>query len=610
MKKKLLAILLGAIISLTCVSAFVACTGGNGKGGGNQEESGGTNDKTTVDNFDEWYAAIMDTINSDNYTIHADYSNSNGENDIGDFKRQGNNFQTQGNTFIMETPTNPKPIRYGVIGEEIITTYSYQNVAEGGSSSGKWVPNVYEAIQNGYGAYFDIFQFKLSCFAMCDNGISMAFTNTLIQYTGNNMDLKDEESLKASAAVKYEEITYDEEEGSYSYNVVMDEANGFTATFKFLNGKISYLYVEMLQGNWWTKGTYTFTYGGVSGTIPDEVLSPKTPEEPTEPKTTVDNFDEWYQALRDTITAENYTVKIDYSDSTQKISHDIINGKRNGEFSTFEYKEGNTYWTHPTVYREIADTAVTTYSGYWYINDQTKSYWNKTVQELPANSDFVSKLYNDILFGPFADEFSMPMFSLLLGFSLDTSAELTEAGMKASANSVYEAVSYNQSTSEYTYQNNTLTYILKFKDGKIDFLKITNSDTHNNSIEVIHTFTYGDAPAISIPEEVKTSAALTETLLPLLTELKGTYTYEKGNSKYELELNYFVQTVILNSNGNYTAQGTSPQSQYIKWEVISADKVIIVFEDDTKAELKIGDNCLIYTDKNGTEYTFAKTEQE
>lgn len=263
MKKKILAILLGVIMSLTCVSALAACTGedGSNKSGVNGE----TNEqKTTVDNFEEWYQAIMDTINSDNYMIHVTYNNSSGENRIGDWKREGNKYQKQINS-------ESKPTGYGVIDEKMITEYTYSNVTEGDNSSGKWVPYEFkESADSVYGVYLEHFRFNVICFGMLDEGMSI-FMGALLKHS-DDLEIKNETDLKTNAAIRYEEVTYDVAKGVY---IVTNSDYGETVILKFLNGKISYMYVQTIQGDWWAQGTYTFTYGGASVTIPDEVLAVK-----------------------------------------------------------------------------------------------------------------------------------------------------------------------------------------------------------------------------------------------------------------------------------------------------------------------------------------------
>ncbi len=325
-------------------------------------------------------------------------------------------------------------------------------------------------------------------------------------------------------------------------------------------------------------------------------------------KTTVDNFDEWYQALRDTLTAENYTINTHYIDTSRDMNN-IVTGKRQGNVSQFTADEHNYLWTLRQEYREYSGNTVTTYMDEPYKYDSTKSYWYIYTNAYPMHFDneYLSTLYNNVLYGPFIDEFTLETLSTIYGFPLSADVEITEEGVNASAQSIYAAVVFNEETAEYTYQLEDeyfgeVVFTFKFKNGKISYLNIRNDF---NFVEVTHTLTYGDA-TVTFPEEVKTSAALTKTLNNIASDLEGTYTYEKDNVQHKLKFSFYDFFDYLRS---FTGHYETNSSSYFDWEIISTDKIILIFDDDTTAELKIGDNCLIYTDENGKEYTFTKSGQ-
>lgn len=352
--------------------------------------------------------------------------------------------------------------------------------------------------------------------------------------------------------------------------------------------------------------------GGTGGTDEGGDEEGKGEDNPTPPKTTVDSFDEWYQALLDTLTAENYTVKTDFSDGYQHISHDIINEERNGDIIYLVCDKNNKCVTGE-IYCELTDTSMIMYTHNFYKYDQTKEYWYKVENEfMKCDDEFVETLINNLAFGPIHDELGAALFALLYGYDvMDYSTELSEAGMKASALSIYQNAVYNQETSEYTseFPNTSAktTITLKFENGKISYLKFNEEHT-DYIVELVYNFTYGDAAPLTIPEEVKESAALTETLQNIATALAGTYIYEKNSDKYELDFDYDSFSLLNSIGGMYDSGKMSGMG--FSWEIISADTIIVVFVDDTTAEFKIGENCIIYTDENGTEYTFTKTEQE
>lgn len=327
-------------------------------------------------------------------------------------------------------------------------------------------------------------------------------------------------------------------------------------------------------------------------------------------KTTVDNFDEWYQALRDTLTAENYTINTHYIDTSSDMN-DIIIGKRQGNVSQLTFDENNTYYRYGMAYREHSGNTMTTYVNEPYKYDSTKSYWYISYNgALHFDNEYISTLYNDLFCGPFLDEFTQGTLSIICGFPAPI-IDATEESVKASAQSVYAAVVYNEQTAEYTYQvvhgniygRDNAAYTFKFQNGKISYLKINSESKEHGFVEVTHTLTYGDA-TVTFPEEVKTSAALTKTLNNIASGLEGTYTYEKDNVQHKLKFSFYdFFDYLISSTGYYD------NSSLFDWEIISTYKIILIFDDDTKAELKIGDNCLIYTDENGKEYTFTKSGQ-
>ncbi len=256
MKKKLLALILGAAMAFGCVFAFAACADGNGENGGNGNQGGG--DKTTVDNFDEWYAAIMDTIHSDNYSYDM-VSDMGGPRIEATMKRQGANACGV---------VGGVPMLYGLNGEH--TQKYYENY------EGQWKCTEYtDGTFSEYGAYFDSIQFELSCFTLRDEVLSSAFGEALVAYDLSAV-FDDEDDFKAAARERYEDVVYDETAGTYTVEVVNSSSKKFTYSFKFLNGKVSGVVVAM---NGDLVVTYSnFVYGNTSVTIPDEILA----IEPTE----------------------------------------------------------------------------------------------------------------------------------------------------------------------------------------------------------------------------------------------------------------------------------------------------------------------------------------
>lgn len=282
MKKKLLALILGAAMAFGCVFAFAACTDGNGEkggnvtgsqggsssqggsgnqggsgsqgGSGNQGGSGeqGGSDKTTVDNFDEWYAAIMDTIRSDNYSYDM-VSDMGGPRIEATMKRQGANACGV---------IGGVPVLYGLNGEH--TQKYYENY------EGQWKCTEYtDGTFSEYGAYFDSIQFELSCFTLRDEALSSAFGEALVAYDLSAV-FDDEDDFKAAARERYEDVVYDETAGTYTVEVVNSSSEKFTYSFKFLNGKVSG--VMIVNGD--RVVTYSnFVYGNASVTIPDEILA-------------------------------------------------------------------------------------------------------------------------------------------------------------------------------------------------------------------------------------------------------------------------------------------------------------------------------------------------
>lgn len=245
MKKKLLALILGAAMAFGCVFAFAACTDGNGENGGN--------DKTTVDNFDEWYAAMMDTIHSDNYSY--DISDMGGPRIEATLKRQGANACGV---------IGGVPVLYVLNGEH--TQKYYENY------EGQWKCTEYtDGTFSEYGAYFDSIQFELCRFTSRDENLIFAFGEALVAYVPGAV-FDDEDDFKAAARERYEDVVYDETAGTYTV-----ESGQFSYSFKFLNGKVSG--VMIVNGYRVGVVTYSnFVYGNASVTIPDEILA----IEPTE----------------------------------------------------------------------------------------------------------------------------------------------------------------------------------------------------------------------------------------------------------------------------------------------------------------------------------------
>ncbi len=272
MKKKLLAILLSVIMPLTCVSALTACSDGADGINNNIEQSGNGNvgndgddgeviePKTTVDNSDEWYQAFMDTIHSENHTIQGEYINGSGKSGNYVTKRQGNKL----------SQNIAGEAAYAVIKQNELSTYYIDSQSE------KWqsYTQTEEELIEDYGSCYGHLQFEIISFSMTDEPICMALSEALLgrDYSASESAPQNEEALKAIAAEQFETVAYNEEEGSYTA-IINFSVGQDTVILKFLNGKISYLYLESIQGDWWVKDTCTFTYGNASVTIPEEILA-------------------------------------------------------------------------------------------------------------------------------------------------------------------------------------------------------------------------------------------------------------------------------------------------------------------------------------------------
>ncbi len=261
MKNKLLALILGAAMAFGGLFAFSACADGNGENGGSGSQGGGGgqggsgSDKTTVDNFDEWYAAIMDTIHSDNYSYELIVANGSQQQQPITVKRQGANVGASVTDIYM---------LYGLVGEH--TFRYYDNFDE------SWQCTEYSDSETSEkGTYYARLQFELGCFALRDEGLCSAFGDALM-YSGTDFYIEDEDDLKAIAAERYDDVVYDATEGTYTVEYVsqISGADIYTYTFKFLNGKVS----SVVAKNGEHVRTYrNFNYGNASITIPDEVLA-------------------------------------------------------------------------------------------------------------------------------------------------------------------------------------------------------------------------------------------------------------------------------------------------------------------------------------------------
>lgn len=254
MKKKFLAILLGAIMSVTCALAFAACSGGS------ENPTPGGSGKTTVDSFDEWYQAYMDTINSDNYTYSGRLVDGVFFDGNYSVSRQGDKLSSTA------TSDGTEEISYGQIFEDKIIEYKV-------GQNGEWNSIEHNAILGGVGDntdFFIDFRFKLMCFSFVNEIMVIGGLTAMIGQT-----FTDEQTLKANMEEAYEHVTYDEENNCYYLgNYVGSESDNYVK-LKFLNGKISYLAVKESdpQNNRNIYATYDFTYGGASVTIPDEVFA-------------------------------------------------------------------------------------------------------------------------------------------------------------------------------------------------------------------------------------------------------------------------------------------------------------------------------------------------
>lgn len=338
----------------------------------------------------------------------------------------------------------------------------------------------------------------------------------------------------------------------------------------------------------------------------------------TSVKRTVDNFDEWYDALCDTIASRNYTLTADCSDTEQNISHQLLTINRAGKYSVVSVDDT------PVSYFEFGDNTVSEYITRYGL-DESQTFWYKN--EETFGSSFAEKTYINIFYGLY-DEFTLERVSVFYGFQGPNTEGLTEETMRERAEVYYEMFTYDEDTNEYRLDFSpvsevaeSLSYTLKFANGKIETLKIdSTSQSWNHPGEtrvtnVVHKFTYGNAKA-SVPSEVTAGAARTATLKGIAESLAGTYICSpvpaQAESQYTLVLDYSGNFDIVTGYGHFVIS-SELNTENFKYEVKSETEVIFIMTGSEETEphsLTIGENCLIYKDQGGQEYSFQKTAVE
>lgn len=270
MKKKLLAMVMGTVMSVSCVSLFSACTeekGGNGK----------------IDNFDEWWQAVTESLSSDNYVWNVEYV-WNEEPEMGE-EKETMSMKRQGDS-IYRSCKNIK-IYMGeeyyakLIGEQPAAFYQYfySNHISPNFEGGYW-----RKILQSFEGDADVEYFLTQPFSRpyMHNLLILAgdwdieYLSTLMDFCGVKFEdyfgdeEPTEESVKQNAEEVYKSASYDPEDGSYHFKNRFD----YNVAVKFFDGKISEISIEETYSDMsHAVMVINMTFGNADVTLPDEVIT-------------------------------------------------------------------------------------------------------------------------------------------------------------------------------------------------------------------------------------------------------------------------------------------------------------------------------------------------
>lgn len=348
-----------------------------------------------------------------------------------------------------------------------------------------------------------------------------------------------------------------------------------------------------------------------------------------EHKTTVDNFEEWWQAIKDSFGSDNFIWNVETIIGEEK---ETMSCERQGETMhrscmSFETNHFVKEFYAKLIEEEPAAMEMYDYCDHISLNSED-GYWRKIWQSFEGDEDmeyFFSQPYskpymhNLVILTYFWD---IEYLSTLMGFcgvkfeDYFCDEEPTEETMKLNAEEVYQSVSYDPKDDSYHFRNQfDFDIAIKFLDRKISKLCIEeNYSDMSNSIMVLY-MTYGNSN-VTIPDEVVTSANETAARSVLAESLNGTYSLRKADGSTSTLKIYFSSNNVWGS-GYYENDIDGDKDlldipQSFTCELISEDSIFLTGKDSNddweEISLSIEQGSLLYTADDGTKHRFVKCE--